>query len=157
LPNRPGLIVSGGQTGVDRAALDAAIASGLACGGSVPAGREAEDGPIPLHYQGLTETGSADPAVRTRLNVERSDATLVLTFGETAGGTRLTVETAREIGKPVIEIDISSDDPLREIERVREWLSGHVVETLNVAGPRESEAPGIYDAAYRFLTFLFRN
>ncbi|HLF11639.1 MAG TPA: putative molybdenum carrier protein, partial [Gammaproteobacteria bacterium] len=86
-------IVTGGQTGVDRAALDAALELGLACGGWCPKGRWAEDGEIPPRYP-LKETTSTDPARRTRANVRDADATLVLTDGEPTGGTRLTMSVA---------------------------------------------------------------
>jgi hypothetical protein len=143
-------IRSGGQTGVDRAALDAARALGLARGGWCPAGRWAEDGPLPPHYP-LRETPSADPAERTRWNVRDADATLILTRGTLSGGTALTADIARELGKPLLVTDLTVPLPLHA---VRNWLAAQEVRDLNVAGPRESEAPGIYAAAMAWLSVL---
>jgi hypothetical protein len=144
----PFRIVSGGQTGVDRAALDVAIAHGIPCGGWCPRGRLAEDRPIPVHYP-LQETESPKYAVRTRLNVRDSDGTLVLVFGEPAGGTSLTIEFAAELQRPCLVVDL---DGSPEPATVAEWIAAHRMTTLNVAGPRESTAPGVYSAALRFLS-----
>jgi len=146
----PGLamIVSGGQTGVDRAALDAGLALGLTCGGWVPRGRRAEDGRIPARYR-LRETASSAYVVRTRKNVEDSDATLILTRGAPSGGTALTVEAAAALGRPVLVVDLAAPiDPAA----VRQWLEASGTRVLNVAGPRESGAPGIYADAFAYLT-----
>jgi hypothetical protein len=132
-------IISGGQTGVDRAALDEALSNGVAVGGWCPAGRRAEDGRIPPHYP-LDETPSSDHAVRTGWNVRDSDATLIFCSGEPASGTALTAQAARLYDKPLLIVDPLSFQPTE----VRDWLIEHRVERLNVAGPRESEAPGIY-------------
>ena len=139
-------VVSGGQTGVDRAALDAALARGVTVGGWCPAGRWADDGPVPARYP-LVETASADPAERTRLNVRDSDATLVVVWGGVEGGTALTVEVARALGRPLW---IAPPRPAR-VGGVVAWLAEGGVAVLNVAGPRESEAPGLYDAALAFV------
>ncbi len=143
-------IVSGGQTGVDRAALDAALELGLSCGGWCPKGRRAEDGPIPLHYP-LTETPSDDYAQRTEWNVRDSDGTLVLTRGAPTEGTAYTIQVAARLKKPCLVVDLDGAPPEAA---VRTWLKAHRVETLNVAGPRESKAPGIYTEAARFLRAL---
>ncbi len=145
-------IVSGGQTGVDRAALDAARAAGIACGGWCPAGRHAEDGTIADLYP-LRETRSRSYGVRTRLNVRDSDATLVLTDGPPHGGTRTTVDVARAMEKPVLVIDLAADaaDAAGNIVRLRAWVAEEGVRVLNVAGPRESQCPGIYRAAIALL------
>src|SRR5690349_1618711 len=132
-------IVSGGQTGVDRAALDVALELGLPCGGWCPRGRRAEDGPIDGRYP-LTETPWDGYPQRTEWNVRDSDGTLVLTRGAPDRGTALTVELARRYGRPHLVIDLA--EPLRA-ERVRAWAGEHQVRTLNVAGPRESSCPGI--------------
>ncbi len=140
-------VVSGGQTGVDRAALDAALQLGLPCGGWCPRGRRAEDGPIAPCYP-LRETPSEDYAQRTEWNVRDSDATLVLTGGRPAGGTALTIWMARRLGKPVLVLDlVARPDP----HAVRSWAEGAGVATLNVAGPRESQQPGIHAQALPFL------
>ncbi len=140
-------IVSGGQTGVDRAALDAALALGLPCGGWCPAGRRAEDGVIPAHYP-LTETPQADYRVRTARNVADSDATLVLTGVRLAGGTLLAVEEALRLARPCRVVDLRAPDAPAQ---VRDWLDMLEVRTLNVAGPRESTQLGVYAAARAYL------
>jgi hypothetical protein len=132
-------LVSGGQTGVDRAALDAALELGLACGGWCPAGRLAEDGVIPDSYP-LNELASHDPADRTERNVRDSDATLVLHRGGLSGGTELTARLARQFGRPLLIRDLAA--PV-DAGPVAAWLSLNRVRVLNCAGPRESEAPGI--------------
>ena len=140
-------IVSGGQTGVDRGALDAAIEAGIPAGGWCPKGRRAEDGRIPEIYP-LQETDSADYQVRTERNVVDSDATLILCRGPLTGGTQETQRMALRHGKPLLVIDLDDPSPAQE---VREWLVRHGVKTLNVAGPRESHSPGIRKAAHDYL------
>ncbi|MGE0653426.1 MAG: putative molybdenum carrier protein [Alphaproteobacteria bacterium] len=151
-------VISGGQTGVDRAALDAARAAGLAIGGWCPRGRLAEDGTIPAIYP-LRETPGREPAARTRANVAEADATLILvpgadsaTWGE---GTRLTREFARDLGKPFHVAVLRDDADVAARNGVRAWLRACRAATLNVAGPRESIAPGIYALAHPFLVRLF--
>jgi predicted Rossmann-fold nucleotide-binding protein len=146
-----GKIVSGGQTGVDRAALDVALALGIECGGWCPQGRRAEDGRIPERYP-LTETESAAYSQRTQRNVRESDATLILVCGEPRGGTLLTQRTAGRIGKPCLSVDVNAPVAPQE---VREWLSQHAVRILNVAGPRETQSPGIGQLATQLLHELF--
>ena len=145
-------IVSGGQTGVDRAALEVAQELGLPCGGWCPRGRKAEDGPIPERFP-LQETASAKYDVRTRRNVRDSDGTLVLTLGDPSGGTALTVATAERLGKPLLVLDLDLQPPPA---LVSEWASLHRLQTINVAGPRESTAPGIGPTAAEFLRQAFR-
>jgi predicted Rossmann fold nucleotide-binding protein DprA/Smf involved in DNA uptake len=145
-------VVSGGQTGVDRAALDAAMALGLACGGWCPRGRRAEDGLIPSRYPLRETPGSAYPE-RTAWNVRDSDATLVLTVGKPRGGTALTIGLARKAGKPVLVVDLDAGVP--GTAEVRAWLDREGVRTLNVAGPRENESPGTHALASRFLRATF--
>lgn len=145
-------IVSGGQTGVDRAALDAALAVDVPHGGWCPRGRRAEDGVIPSRYQ-LAETPSRDYAERTERNVLDSDATLILCPGKLQGGTRLTRELARRHGRPCLVVDPAAAEGLAAVRR---WLEQHAVRVLNVAGPRESSVRGIGAQAYRFLLALLR-
>ena len=140
-------VISGGQTGVDRAALEVAEVLGLARGGWCPRGRKAEDGPIPAKFL-LTETRSPQYAVRTRWNVRDSDGTLLLVPAEPSGGSALTLAAARARGKPVLVVNLG-DAP--DAARTRRWLADHAIGTLNVAGPRESEHPGIQARAARFL------
>lgn len=146
-------IVSGGQSGVDRAALDAALAAGRPYGGWCPRGGVAEDlpdGGLCERYPMLREAPSAEPAERTRLNVRDSDATLVVRATDVASpGTDLTVATARQLGRPCRVTDGSDPD------RVRAWLEGlgdQVV--LNVAGPRGSHWPGAYAVTRALLDGL---
>jgi hypothetical protein len=143
-------LVSGGQTGVDRAALDVALDLGLPCGGWCPKGRRAEDGSLPERYP-LRETASADYPTRTALNVRDSDGTLILTRGEPDRGTALTARLAERYGKPCLALDLTHQpDP----QEVRAWAAAHGVRVLNVAGPRESSQPGIYEEAKAFLSAL---
>ncbi len=144
-------IVSGGQTGVDRAALDAALELGLPCGGWCPRDRLAEDGPIPDRYP-LEETDGADYAERTRLNVRDSDATLVLVRGRPGGGTALTIAIAGELGRPCKIVDLAAGED--EVDEVRAWIGSEHIAVLNLAGPRESTAPGIHRRAAAFLKAL---
>jgi hypothetical protein len=140
-------IVSGGQTGVDRASLDLALELAFPCGGWCPRGRKAEDGPLPLHYP-LQETPSDAYSERTEWNVRDSDGTLVLLRGPAEGGTKLTMELATRHGKPHRLVDLTKPG---EPEAIRDWIEHHSIRILNVAGPRESECPGIYGAARTFL------
>jgi hypothetical protein len=143
-------IVSGGQTGVDRAALDVARALDIPCGGWCPCGRLAEDGPIDPRYP-LRETPNADYAERTRWNVRDSDGTLVLTWGPPANGTAYTIECARELNKPHLVVDLANAPDRLSVQF---WLAQHAIGILNVAGPRASKASKIYDAARQFLKCL---
>jgi hypothetical protein len=145
-------IISGGQTGVDRAALDAAIELGIPHGGWCPRGRLAEDGPISDQCR-LTETDSADYPARTERNVVESDATLILCRGRVAGGTELTLRLAEQHRRPRLVVDLDrAVDPVQ----VREWLDREQVAVLNVAGPRESQSPGIGSLAKEFLLQALR-
>jgi len=99
---------------------------------------------IPGRFPGLSETESADPTVRTRLNVRDSDATLIVARGELFGGSLLTFESARSEGKPVLHLDLDRIDAAEATQRLRDWLAAVQPRTLNVAGPRASEAPGIF-------------
>ncbi len=140
-------IISGGQTGVDRAALDVALALDIHCGGWCPKGRRAEDGVIPAHYP-LTETASKDYRVRTRRNVRDSDGTLILTRGPVSGGTALTRKLTRELDKPCLVVDLALRPRASD---VRTWLAYNNIRVLNVAGPRESNQSEIYFQAKKFL------
>ena len=140
-------IVSGGQTGVDRAALDVALAMDMPCGGWCPRGRGAEDGAIPARYP-LQETGSQDYAERTSRNVNDSDGTLILAIGALHGGTLLTAQLAEKSGKPCLVVDLARPP---ESGKVDSWISENQISVLNVAGPRESQHPGIHALAGGFL------
>ena len=143
-------IVSGGQTGVDRAALDAAIEAGLPHGGWCPLGRLAEDGPIPRQYE-LAETDSEDYRFRTECNVVDSCGTLILYCRPLVGGSLLTARLAETHQRPCLPVDLSRRHSVAEILG---WLKEWRVATLNVAGPRESTQPGVYRRAHKLLTSL---
>ena len=146
----PTRIVSGGQTGVDRAALDVALHLGIPCGGWCPQGRRAEDGPIAEVYP-LQETSWWGYPQRTEWNVRDSDATLILTRGPVDGGTALTSRLAEKLRRPCLILDLTESI---DIATVQDWLVRHHIQTLNVAGPRESNSPGIHTEAMAFLTRL---
>ena len=148
--NQPRKIISGGQTGVDRAALDIALELGLPCGGWCPRGRRAEDGVIAAIYP-LQETDSDEYAPRTARNVLDADATLVITRGEPTRGTALTVEIAKRAKRPYMIVDLAH---AADVSAVRHWLLREHIATLNVAGPRESNCSGIYDQTLVFLRDL---
>lgn len=144
-------VTSGGQTGVDRAALDVGLAHHALGTGWCPAGRLAEDGPLPSRYP-VKETPKRDYSQRTRWNVRDTDATLVLTSGKPDGGTAFTIKIAQELGRPCLVVDLTDE---REPDTAVEWIREGGFHLLNVAGPRESKKPGIYELAADFLTRLF--
>jgi hypothetical protein len=145
-------IVSGGQTGVDRAALDAALALGLDAGGWCPRDRRSADGPIDPGYR-LCETPDRGYAQRTEWNVRDSDATLILCRGEPTGGTARTADLARRYGRPLLVVDLDADAGQGA---ALDWSRAHAIRVLNVAGPRESGAPGIHAEAVAWLTAFLR-
>jgi hypothetical protein len=142
----PERIVSGGQTGVDRGALEAAIALGIAHGGWCPRGRLAEDGSVPSRYE-LVENESYNYKVRTTQNVEDSDATLILHLRPLSGGTLLTKRVAARLRKPYASFEIDDEN----IDSIRNWLAETRPVVLNIAGPRESSEPGIETRSAEFL------
>lgn len=146
-------VISGGQSGVDRAGLDVALRLGLPLGkGWCPKGRWAEDGPIPDCYP-FRETATDNVAVRTELNVLEAKGTLVLTIGIPQDGTNLTIICASHYGKPYLEVDL--DRPISPKE-VHAWIVANKIDCLNVAGPRESHRPGrVYRSAFEFLLQVF--
>ena len=136
-------IVSGGQTGVDRAALDWALASGVPCGGWCPLGRWAEDGPIAVRYP-LRETPDVKPALRTEWNVRDSDGTLIVTLaGRITGGTLLTDNLAKCLSRPLLHLSEADGSATEQEELLRRFIDQNEISTLNVAGPRESGEPGV--------------
>jgi hypothetical protein len=145
-------IISGGQTGVDRGAIDAALGLGFPCGGTCPKGRRAEDGVIPDHYP-FTESTEDHYRARTEANISNSDATLILAFSlPLEGGTRLTQELAVTKRSPFLIQTLPWS-----IQEVLDWLVATDVKRLNVAGPRESGAPGIWRATFEFLSELLKS
>jgi hypothetical protein len=140
-------IVSGGQTGVDRGALDAAIALGIDHGGWCPNGRLAEDGVIPKRYR-LQELKSTEYAARTEQNVVDSDGTLILYRERMTGGTALTNRLAKERGKPLLRVRLDQPIRYREISR---WIAEEKIEVLNIAGPRGSSDPELESLTYAIV------
>jgi len=143
---RPLTIFSGGQAGVDRGALDAALELGNPCGGWCPRGRAAEDGHIPERYP-LNEIAGGY-AERTRRNVAESDGTLILHRGPLTQGTLLTLTVCRELGKPLCLVDAETTSPAMAAIEARQFIEAHGIEHLNVAGPRESHWMHARDYAF---------
>ncbi len=149
-------IISGGQTGADRGALDAALALGKPCGGWCPKGRRAEDGRIPDRYP-LQEHVSSAYQARTEANVLDSDGTLVFCRGKPAGGTALTIRLASRHKKPCLVVSLDGATDTEEMVRhIRRWGKTHGIRVLNVAGPRESEKPGIQAAVTSVMREVLR-
>ncbi len=148
------MIISGGQTGVDRAALDFALNYNWPCGGYCPKGRMAEDGNIPAKYP-LEELTTRSYRARTRKNVEISDGTLVLVWNnKMQRGTRLTVQHCEKISRPCFIYQLVDHHP-RQLQQVQSWMKTHRIAILNVAGNRESDEPGIYRQSYQALRTIF--
>lgn len=146
-------IISGGQTGVDRGALDAALQAGFPCGGWCPEGRLAEDGRIPDRYPVL-ELAGAGYRKRTLQNVLDSGATLVLFHGELTGGTRETVRFCERHGKLHLLIDAAGTEAKAATELAAAFIASHGIVILNVAGPRESAWRGADDFSYGVISAL---
>jgi len=147
-------VISGGQTGVDRAGLDAAMKAGIPVGGYCPRGRLAEDGTIPEEYP-MIELESIETYYRTEQNVIHSDGTLILNKGIISAGTKLTHDFTIQYGKPRLIVQLDYDKIIAP-EQVINWIKGHFITTLNIAGPRESKFPeGIYQEAYAYLEKIF--
>jgi predicted Rossmann-fold nucleotide-binding protein len=136
-------IISGGQTGVDRAALDAALELGFPCGGSCPEDRAAEDGTIPARYP-ITPLAGADYSERTLQNVLDADGTVIVCHGVPRGGTRLTLVQCQRHRKPFLVIDSATTTRADAVGEVSRFLREHPIRVLNVAGPRASEWPEGY-------------
>lgn len=149
-------VVSGAQTGVDRAALDVALELGIPCGGWVPLGRIDELGRIPNRYPNLKETPTADPRERTAANVRDSDATLILSHGRLTGGSLYTREEADRLGRPCLHLDLRIRSSGEAVEIAGAWLDENSVQILNVAGPRASKDPKAYTAAAQLLDLILR-
>lgn len=147
-------IISGGQTGADRAALDAAIALGMVHGGWVPKGRLAEDGTVPPGYR-LSEMPTDSYAARTQQNVVDSDGTLILSHGPLSGGSARTLELAEMHGRPCLHLDLNQIPVPKAAARISAWIRQYCIKILNVAGPRSSHDPHIYWKAKDVLIAAF--
>ena len=147
-------IISGGQTGADRAALDFAIKHNIPHGGWLPKGRQAEDGKLPKRYQ-LQEMPTPEYSKRTEQNVLDSDGTMIVSHGHLTGGSSLTEHLAEKHEKPCIHIDLSNITMGKASIIIRNWIQRHKIAILNVAGPRDSEDPMIYQATMNLLDTTF--
>ena len=150
-------IISGGQTGADRAAFDFALENGFESGGFVPRNRLAEDGRISEIYPNLIETETETPAERTELNVKNSDAVLILSHGDLKGGSLLTSEFAEKYKKPFLHIDFSALSFEQAARKMQKWLDSIDCKNLNVAGSRASEDAKIYDKTKKLLRHVFKS
>lgn len=148
-------IISGGQTGIDRLALDIALELAIPLGGYCPLGRRSEEGVIPLRYP-LVETPSRNYQVRTERNIADSDGSLLVTLGPPRGGSALTVRLAKRLKKPLYHIDTSTLALIDPVPICVEWLCSNRVRVLNVAGPRQSRAQGLPKTARPLLTKIFQ-
>ncbi len=149
--NRPGKIISGGQTGVDRAALDVALSLGIPAGGWCPAGRTAEDGVIPPRYP-LQELSDGGYLERTERNVAEAEGTVIVHGGVLRGGSKATADFCAAEGKPCLLLDISRLAPAAAAEELARFVRANRLAILNVAGPRASEWPQGYDVAREILS-----
>ncbi|KAJ3129728.1 hypothetical protein HK100_008464 [Physocladia obscura] len=152
-------IISGGQTGVDRAALDSAFALGLPYRGFVPKGRLAEDGVIAAKYTNLVETVTEVYEERTEQNVLWADVLLIFWPDNTpiSGGTCFAVDVAMEHRKPMQIVNVVSDEiDDGQVDELLKWLYAFEVDelTINIGGPRESQYPGIYQRVFTFMNIL---
>ena len=141
---------TGGQTGVDRAVLDFCLENQEEVCGWCPDGRKAEDGTIPTHYP-LDELEGAGYGERTEANVRDSDGTLILHPGNISGGTQLTAECCRKLGKPCLSLNLRSVDKEAQVEELLEFMESEKIRELNVAGPRASEESEAYGKTRIFL------
>ncbi len=146
-------IVSGGQTGVDRAALDFALEKGIVCSGWCPKGRLAEDGVIDERYP-LKETETIDFAQRTLRNVKMSDGSLIFVKNRIDNGTGQTLDFVEQFDKPlyIVHLNMNLED---QKKGVMAWLTDGNIKILNVAGPKESFCPGIYQITRHFLETFY--
>lgn len=147
-------IVSGGQTGADRAALDVAIRLGIPHGGWVPKGRTTEAGVLPDTYH-MREMPTADYAQRTEQNVLDSDGTVIVSHGSLDGGSALTETLAREHGRPHIHLDMDTLSVSDAANTLKGWIEDNAIRVLNVAGPRESRDPDVYRVTAAVLETFF--
>jgi hypothetical protein len=147
-------LISGGQSGVDRAALDAAIKLAIPHGGWIPRGRLTENGPLPPKYQ-LKETGSNSYADRTERNVLDGDGTLIISHGPLTGGSKYTREMAIKHNRAWLHIDLNQIPAFQTAVTIKDWVQMNNIEVLNVAGPRASQDPKIYKEVLKILESVY--
>lgn len=147
-------IISGGQTGADRAALDFAIEHSIPYGGWVPRGRKAEDGAVPDIYE-LQEMPDSDYSKRTEKNILDSDGTLIVSHGILRNGSALTQFLAERHGKPCLHADLNAQSVENAAVLVNSWIDDNNIKVLNVAGPRARKDPAIYSAVLKLLGSVF--
>ena len=143
-------IISGGQTGADRAALDVAIRMGIPHGGWIPKGRKTEDGALPDKYQ-LQEMSTASYSKRTEQNVLDSEGTLIVSHGKLNGGSALTRKIAGQQKCSCIHIDMDRLSIADAVDTIKEWIAHNAIQILNVAGPRASKDTDIYNTTTEIL------
>jgi len=143
-------IISGGQTGADQAALDAAITLGIPHGGWLPRGRKTEAGPLAQEYR-LKELPSAKYRNRTEKNIQESDGTLIISLGPLTGGSALTEALAIRHNRPCLHLNLQLIDQAQAVAAITKWLTEYQVTTVNIAGPRASGEPRIYQAVFDLL------
>jgi hypothetical protein len=149
-------IISGGQTGADRAALDAALELGFPCGGWCPPGRLAADGPIPLSYP-LIELASGGYRRRTIKNIEDSDATVIFFFGQPEGGSKLTHTQCERLGKPYLLIDTNTMTVSSAAMLINAFVTDLGAAVVNIAGPSEGRTPGTYTFVHATICKLINS
>ena len=146
-------VISGGQTGADQGALDGAIACSIPHGGAIPSGRKTEAGKLPLSYD-MTELSSNRYNDRTERNVMDGDGTLILSHGLLTGGSALTEKIAMQLDKPCLHIDFSRLSMDQAYLRTAAWIESSGIRVLNVAGPRASSDPSIYEMTRELVILL---
>jgi hypothetical protein len=147
-------IISGGQTGADRAALDAAIKLGIRHGGWIPKGRLTENGPLPGKYK-LTEMPVTSYALRTEQNVKDSNGTLIISHGKLTEGSDYTRKMALKHNRPWLHIDLNKTPAFKAANLIQTWIKENTIEILNVAGPRESKDKSIYQDVSKLIETIY--
>ena len=147
-------IISGGQTGVEQAALDAAIQWNIDYGGWIPKGRKTETGQLPNKYK-MKEMPTTNYSIGIEKNVDDSDGTLIISRGNLTGGSKFAEEIALRYKKPCLHIDLDKIEAFSAAQKISNWISDSSIDILNVTGPRSSENPGIYQSALNLLLTVF--